>query len=162
MKNFLLIAILFISIPAFAQEIDLQEQDEMNENSKITQSVDALKMAFITKELNLSPEEAQKFWPVYNNYSNEIKKARKDFRQDDLAFEERKVGIMRRYHEDFRRVLNSDIRSKQCFRVEPEFHKVLRREWQRRHGPNMPDRNIQNVRPNNVRPNNIKPNKIIP
>ncbi len=157
MKNFLLISFLFVAYPIFAQENEAKDQDEVIENSKMAQSIDALKMAYITKELNLSPDEAQKFWPVYNNYSNELKKARKDFRQDDLAFEERKIGIMRRYQDDFRRVLNSDIRSKQCFRVEPEFHKVLRREWQRRHGPNIPDRNIQNVRPNN-----IKPHKIIP
>lgn len=157
MKNFLLISFLFVAYPIFAQENEAKDQDEVIENSKMAQSIDALKMAYITKELNLSPDEAQKFWPVFNNYSNELKKARKDFRQDDLAFEERKIGIMRRYQDDFRRVLNSDIRSKQCFRVEPEFHKVLRREWQRRHGPNIPDRNIQNVRPNN-----IKPHKIIP
>jgi hypothetical protein len=64
---------------------------------------------------------------------------------------------MRRYQDDFRRVLNSDIRSKQCFRVEPEFHKVLRREWQRRHGQNMPDRNIQSVRPKDIRPGKLIP-----
>ena len=157
MKNFLLIMFLMISVPVFAQENEMQEQDEMIENSKMAQSIDALKMAYITKELNLSPDEAQKFWPIYNNYSTEIKKARKEFRQDDLAFEERKVGIMKRYHEDFRRILNSDIRSKQCFRVEPEFHKVLRREWQRRHGNVIPDKNIGNVRPNTIRPIKIKP-----
>lgn len=157
MKNFLLISFLFVAYPIFAQENEAKDQDEVIENSKMAQSIDALKMAYITKELNLSPDEAQKFWPIYNNYSSELKKARKDFRQDDLAFEERKIGIMRRYQDNFRRVLNSDIRSKQCFRVEPEFHKVLRREWQRRHVPNMPDKNIQNVRPNNIRPNKIIP-----
>ena len=157
MKNFLLISFLFVAFPLFSQENESQQQDEMIENSKMAQSIDALKMAYITKELNLSPDEAQKFWPIYNNYSSELKKARKDFRQDDLAFQERKVNIMRRYHDDFRRVLNSDIRSKQCFRVEPEFHKVLRKEWQRRHGPNMPDNNLQNVRPNKIRPNKLIP-----
>lgn len=157
MKNFLLISFLFVAFPLFSQENESQQQDEMIENSKMAQSIDALKMAYITKELNLSPDEAQKFWPIYNNYSSELKKARKELKQDDLAFQERKVNIMRRYHDDFRRVLNSDIRSKQCFRVEPEFHKVLRKEWQRRHGPNMPDRNLQNVRPNNIRPNKLIP-----
>lgn len=157
MKNFLLISFLFVAFPLFSQENESQQQDEMIENSKMAQSIDALKMAYITKELNLSPDEAQKFWPIYNNYSSELKKARKELKQDDLAFQERKVNIMRRYHDDFRRVLNSDIRSKQCFRVEPEFHKVLRKEWQRRHGPNMPDKNLQNVRPNNIRPNKLIP-----
>ncbi len=157
MKNFLLISFLFIAFPIFAQENEVKDQDDMIENSKMAQSIDALKMAYISKELKLTPDEAQKFWPLYNGYSNELKKARKEFRQDDLAFEERKIGIMRRYQDDFRKALNSEVRSKQCFRVEPEFHKVLRREWQRRHGPIIPDRNIQNVRPNK-----IKPNKLIP
>ena len=157
MKNFLLISFLFVAFPLFSQENESQQQDNVIENSKMAQSIDALKMAYITKELNLSPDEAQKFWPIYNNYSSELKKARKELKQDDLAFQERKVNIMRRYHDDFRRVLNSDIRSKQCFRVEPEFHKVLRKEWQRRHGPNMPDKNLQNVRPNNIRPNKLIP-----
>ncbi|MFN5439343.1 MAG: hypothetical protein ACK5AB_05480 [Bacteroidota bacterium] len=30
----------------------------------------AMEMAFITKELNLTPDEAQKFWPVFNQYRN--------------------------------------------------------------------------------------------
>jgi Skp family chaperone for outer membrane proteins len=157
MKNFLLIAFLFIAFPVFSQENELQEQDVVIENSKMAQSIDALKMAYITKELNLSSEEAQKFWPIYNNYSSELKKARKELKQDDLAFQERKVNIMKRYQDDFRRVLNSDIRSKQCFRVEPEFHQVLRREWQRRHGQSIPDRPVRGIKPNNIKPNRIIP-----
>lgn len=31
----------------------------------------AAKIGFITRELNLSEEEAQKFWPVYNKFDNE-------------------------------------------------------------------------------------------
>lgn len=35
------------------------------------EKVEALKVAFITKRLALTPEEAQKFWPVYNQYEAE-------------------------------------------------------------------------------------------
>ena len=59
MKNFLLISFLFVAFPLFSQENELQQQDEMIENSKMAQSIDALKMAFITKELNLTSEELQ-------------------------------------------------------------------------------------------------------
>ena len=38
--------------------------------------LEALKIAYITNKLNLSPEEAQKFWPIYNQYSLELKVAR--------------------------------------------------------------------------------------
>lgn len=42
------------------------------------EKIEAFKIAFITQELNLSPEEAQKFWPVYNQMEEELKVIRKD------------------------------------------------------------------------------------
>ena len=35
--------------------------------------IEIQKIAFITKALDLSSEEAQVFWPVYNNFSDEMK-----------------------------------------------------------------------------------------
>ncbi len=32
----------------------------------------AYKTAFITEKLELTPAEAEKFWPVYNNYENKV------------------------------------------------------------------------------------------
>jgi len=37
------------------------------------QKVEELKIAFISTELNLTSEEAQKFWPVYNEMSDKLK-----------------------------------------------------------------------------------------
>lgn len=39
--------------------------------------IESQKIAFITNELDLSPEEAQGFWPVYNQYT----KARRQYRE---------------------------------------------------------------------------------
>lgn len=39
------------------------------------------KIAFFTKFLDLTPEEAQKFWPVYNACQQEMEKARKETRK---------------------------------------------------------------------------------
>lgn len=36
------------------------------------QNLKLLKTSFITAAINLTPKEAEKFWPVYNMYSNEI------------------------------------------------------------------------------------------
>lgn len=44
------------------------------------EKVDALKVGFITKKLNLSAEEAQKFWPVYNKFHEELERNRKDMK----------------------------------------------------------------------------------
>ncbi len=40
------------------------------------QKIKALKTSFITDALDLTPNEAEKFWPVYNLYSNKIQKLR--------------------------------------------------------------------------------------
>jgi hypothetical protein len=135
MKKYLLIILMLYSIQNFAQEVTEQApQQEGINREKLAQTIDALKVAYITKQLDLTPEEAQKFWPVYNVFAIELKKAKIEFKQDDLAFEEKKVGIMKKYKEDFKKLLNIDSRVNKCFRAEPEFHKLLRAEWVRRQG----------------------------
>ena len=62
---FTLVAFFFV----FAQTSVAQEGQG---NEKIEQ----LKIAFITKHLKLTTEEAQKFWPVYNQYEAEKKQVR--------------------------------------------------------------------------------------
>ena len=42
--------------------------------------IEARKVAFITSELNLSPEEAQIFWPVYNQAQAERKALREKYK----------------------------------------------------------------------------------
>ena len=138
MKNILLIGLIFFSIGAIAQEkIEMPVNSEVRE--KIAQNIDALKIAYITKQLNLSPDEAQKFWPIYNNYSTELKKAKIDFKQDELAFEEIKVGIMKKYKNEFKKIFNNDSKINQCFKAEPEFHKLLKAEWIRRRSLQSPN-----------------------
>ena len=46
-----------------------------NENK--TKQVLALKVAFITNELALTPSEASQFWPVYNEFDQKIRNLRK-------------------------------------------------------------------------------------
>lgn len=63
----------------------------------------SLKVSFITERLDLSENEAQKFWPVYNDYEkktgqirhNELKALRKDIRNniDQMTNEEANVVI---------------------------------------------------------------------
>lgn len=43
--------------------------------------IEQLKIAFITKELDLTTEEAEKFWPAYNEMTTAIKKEKKSRRQ---------------------------------------------------------------------------------
>ncbi|PQB04602.1 hypothetical protein [Aureitalea marina] len=42
----------------------------------------AYKTAFITDKLDLSSEEAERFWPVYNKYQDQLEEIRKEERQE--------------------------------------------------------------------------------
>ena len=42
------------------------------------EKIEQLKIAFITKELDLSTEEAEKFWPAYNEMADALKEERKE------------------------------------------------------------------------------------
>ncbi len=45
------------------------------------EKVEQLKIAYFTKELNLTSLEAEKFWPIYNEMDKKIKTLRKDRRK---------------------------------------------------------------------------------
>ena len=49
--------------------------------------VRALKVAFITQKLNLTSEEAEKFWPIYNEYQD-----KRDVVRQQLAENRKKIN----------------------------------------------------------------------
>ena len=61
--------ILFLGIAILASA-HLFAQPEMKFNDDWMQKIRAEKVAFLTTELQLTPGEAQKFWPVYNEFEN--------------------------------------------------------------------------------------------
>ena len=85
MKKYLLIIIAFLASFSFASA----------QNGR-SEKVQALKVAFITQKLNLTSAEAEKFWPVYNNYENEIKSVRTSNRDGDVIDNEQKVLDIRK------------------------------------------------------------------
>ena len=96
------------------------------------EKIEAIKVAYITKELNLSSDEAQKFWPVYNEYFKELKKVRDENRNDELAFEEKALNIRKKYKADFKKVLGDDTRVNKVFVIDRNFREMLRREMMNR------------------------------
>jgi hypothetical protein len=94
--------------------------------------IQAIFVAYATKELNLTPDEAQKFWPVYNQYFEELKKVRQENQSDELAFEEKALNIRKKYKTDFKKVLNDDARVNKVYVLEKNFKEMLRKEIQNR------------------------------
>ncbi len=102
-------------------------------SEKKQQDIQALKAAFITKELDLTPDEAQKFWPVYNQYEKEITTVVKDNTNDDaLDREEKVLNIRKKYKGQFSKVLGNQQRMNRLFNAEGKFRKVLIRALQQR------------------------------
>ncbi|NCT92802.1 MAG: hypothetical protein GXC72_00125 [Chitinophagaceae bacterium] len=95
-------------------------------------NVQTLKIAYITKQLSLTTEEAQKFWPVYFNYFDEIKQARVNQKTDVLAFEEAVLNIRKKYRDEFKKILGSNERAGKVLTADREFNNMVKKELQNR------------------------------
>ena len=96
------------------------------------QNIEVLKVAYFTKHLSLSTEEAEKFWPLYNGYTSEVRKARGDHKEDILAFEESVLNIRKKFKGDLKKILVTDERVNKALVAEREFMNVVRKELQQR------------------------------
>jgi len=100
--------------------------------SNDVRKIQAMEMAFITKELNLSPDEAQKFWPIFNQYRNDIKGiASNKVGTDRLDKQQKMLDLRKKYREDFTKVIAQD-RANRVFGAEEDFKSLVRREFQKR------------------------------
>ncbi len=94
--------------------------------------LEAFKIAYLTRKLNLSTGEAQKFWPLYNRYIDEIRQVKtKDRNLDEITFEERVVNIRKKYKSEFTYALPEE-RVNQFFKEDKEFNNIIRKELQDR------------------------------
>jgi len=96
--------------------------------------LEALKIAYITKRLDLSPEEAQKFWPIYNQYAEELKRARQDAirnNKSEIELDESLLNIRKKYSVLFGQAL-SPQKIDTFFKSEKEFGAFVQKEMERR------------------------------
>lgn len=96
-----------------------------------------LKMAFVTRQLALTNEEAQKFWPVYYSYSGELRKTKQGHKGDVLEMEESMLNVRKKYKTEFKKILNTDERVNKALTVDRDFMNVVRKEIQQRQGAKM-------------------------
>ena len=68
--------LILITLPVWSQEDDLAGRDP-----KAQEKIKAARIAFITERLELTPEEAEKFWPVYREFSSKRMELRQQFEQ---------------------------------------------------------------------------------
>lgn len=69
MKNNILTS-LFIAFFSFFQIVGLTQNREQNISQK--EKIETYKIAFFTRQMQLTPQEATVFWPLYNQYMESL------------------------------------------------------------------------------------------
>ncbi len=109
------------------------------------EKIEALRVAFITQQLNLTADESQKFWPVYNEYMDKFRAARREFKstpttfttdkeaQDfldaELLFKQRELSLYKEYYDKFKKILPLK-KVAQLRQAEEDFKKELLKQLQ--------------------------------
>jgi len=95
----------------------------IGQNQPGKERLEAQRVAFITNRLNLTPQEAQSFWPVYNQYKQDERALKKTIKRpgplkdrsdseiaeylDQLInVEEKQVALRRKYLSELKEVIS--------------------------------------------------------
>jgi hypothetical protein len=117
------------------------------------QRLDAYKIAFFTKRLNLTSQEAEKFWPVYNEYQDnknkiqlERQELNRNFNQNELNMSEREMieagdklvgmevreaALAQEFHNKLKTIL-SPVKVLRLYQAENQYRLQLLKELQER------------------------------
>jgi hypothetical protein len=126
MLRFLLILVGLLPAMVFCQE------NESTRSGNEAKKIQAMEVAYMTKELNLSPEEAQRFWPVFNKYRDEVRTALNNRNTtDQLERQQQVLDLRKRYRTEFSKILTQE-RANRVFSSEDQFRQMVRREFQKR------------------------------
>jgi hypothetical protein len=71
--------IFLTAIPLLAQQ---QDAEPVIRNKEAMEKIQSARIALITSRLGLTPEQAQKFWPIYNEYLEKRRGLARELNQD--------------------------------------------------------------------------------
>lgn len=137
--------LLFISTPATGQESPKVSANDL-------QKIESIKQAYISSQLDLSPDEAKKFWPLYEKYEKEMQQVSFERRDNlmnkkelnkaseqrvkqsldkDISIQQKAVQIRKNYKDQFMKILPPKKVMK-LYKLEREFNAKLIEELGRR------------------------------
>ncbi len=110
------------------------------------EEIKAQKAAYITQKMGFTAEEAQKFWPIYNQYDKELEGTRKEMRDfhrnlkkegqelteaeatqlidKELATRQKELDTRRKYSTEFKKNIGA-VRTVKLYQAERDFNKEL-------------------------------------
>ena len=140
MKKIIIIGLILLG----SLEMAAQDRDDHRERIR------ALKTAHITEGLQLTPQEAEKFWPVYNKFDEKRRSLRRrehaDIEDIECITEEEANKMLEEYvqieredyllQKEFFRELKTMLSAQRILelrKVEDDFHRRLLKEYRERH-----------------------------
>lgn len=89
------------------------------EPGKKKEKIEQLRIAYITKNLELTTEEAEKFWPVYNEFTNKLRESKKT-----------RMKLMKELKDNLETLKDSEIKSKtETIMAEEQKELDLKKEY---------------------------------
>lgn len=136
---FTLLLTLSLLAKGFAQEQAQPPAQQPDQNQHTEEKIKALEVGYISQKLNLTSDEAQKFWPIFNDYKREVNGVLRTFKNnpdaDILDRDQKILDIRKRYRERFAGVIGQP-RVRTLFKAEGDFRAALINRLKNR--PNKP------------------------
>lgn len=135
-------ALIFLLTSAFLPALAQRGQPQGNPDTK--EKIRAAHAAYITERLELTPGEAEKFWPVYREYAEKRRGLRRQLRETrrdeaneekllelDLKIQQDELDLGKEYSQKFQKIIPAEklIKLRQA---EADFRKLIFRQIQKR------------------------------
>lgn len=145
MKNAMIRNLAAAALLTAASGLSAQDDDMLSIGEDRLQEIKAQKTAFLTQRLDLSPEEAQRFWPIYNQFDKELDAVRKEIRDDrkeakqdgelteaeasaaidkELAGRQKELDVRKKYTADFKKSIGA-LKTMKLGKAERDFRREL-------------------------------------
>lgn len=98
------------------------------------EKIEMFKIQFITKNLELTKNEAEGFWPVHEAHKKAMQEIIKTKMNDEILLQEAMLASRKKYKADLLPVLKTEERVNKALRVERDFLYKMRKEVNRRRG----------------------------
>jgi len=109
-----------------------QEMKRDHQSNRV--NMEMFKIKFVTEQLSLTPQEAQAFWPVYNEHRDLVRSILKDKKENEIDLQEALLNARKKMALALKAILKTDARVNDALKVDREFYKKARTEMMRRRG----------------------------
>lgn len=148
MKRILIIACwILTSLVGWSQEPD----EPVAQDAQVQEKIKNLRIAYISDKLGLTPDQAEKFWPIYREFSDKRREIRQEFvdarkeiktdnpdpaRQEELvklglAVKQRELDLEKNYSERLLRVISAQ-QMLNLRKAEGDFQRIILEQIQQR------------------------------